>query len=133
MSKPDPFDDLKALREAGESVVESPRPKRPAAGSQPKRRKQGFIILSADWRAAIYRARPPISGATRLVADRLIELFRFKKSQTVVLGNSVLESWGVGRRAKYRGLKELEVLGLIAVEYGRGQAPRVTWLVDPDG
>jgi hypothetical protein len=115
------------LRAAGEQNI-------PPANRSPARtkRKPGFAILSADWLGALYRA-PPVSGAAWVVAIRLTELFQLQKSRTVSLTNGVLENRGVNRWRKQEALKELVALGLISVSQQDGQAPMVTWVVNPLG
>jgi hypothetical protein len=92
------------------------------------RRKPGYVVIPADWLAALYRT-PPVSRAAWVIAVRLIELFQMRKTKAVTLTNSTLKARGVGRWRKYEALRELEGLGLVAVETCR----KVTWLVNPFG
>jgi hypothetical protein len=48
------------------------------------------------------------------------------KVATVVIANKALEAWGVGRRAKYAALKNLERAGLIYIERRERKSPLVT-------
>jgi hypothetical protein len=123
----DPFEgNLDALREAGEAVQGM------AVALRTSRRKPGYVVLPADWLAALYRT-PPVSRAAWVVAIRLIELFQMRKLRTVMLSNGILAHRGVGRWRKREALRELEGLGLIAVANHGKQASRITWLVNPLG
>lgn len=51
-----------------------------------------------------------------------------KKTQTVVLSNIALNSFGITRYSKKRALKNLELAGLVIVERHTGRAPIVTIL-----
>jgi hypothetical protein len=115
------------LRAAGEENIQPVR-KSPTR----KKRKPGFVIMSADWLDALYRT-PYVTGPTWAVAHRLTELFQLQKSRTVILSNGVLESRGVDRQSKRRALRRLVAMGLISVSNLDGQAPKVTWLVNPLG
>jgi hypothetical protein len=48
------------------------------------------------------------------------------KSRTVALANQTLSNWGVGRREKYKALRQLEAAGLISVEWRQRRSPLVT-------
>jgi|SRR5580704_3427169 hypothetical protein len=123
----DPFEgNLDILREAGEAVLGAPTPRAP-------RRKPGYVVLPADWLAALYRTPNPASRAAWVVAVRLVELFQIQKVRTVMLANGTLTTRGVGRWRKYEALRELEGLGLIIVASHGRQAVSITWLVDPLG
>jgi hypothetical protein len=126
MSEDHPFEDLTVLQVKDTSAAP------PASRPKWKKREDGYVTLSARWADAIDRAR---TGAAFPVARRLIELYRRNKQQrTVTLSDHVLEVRGVDRWRRRDGLKALVAGGLIAVEFrGAGQAPRVTWLVDPFG
>jgi hypothetical protein len=117
---------IDALREAGEAMQGM------AVTLRTPHRKPGYVVLPADWLAALYRT-PPVSRAAWVVAVRLVELFQMRKTQTVMLSNGILAHRGVGRWRKREALRELEGLGLIAVANHGKQASRVTWLVDPLG
>jgi hypothetical protein len=51
-----------------------------------------------------------------------------EKCSTVALANQSLSKWGVGRREKYKALRQLEAAGLISVEWRRRRSPLVTLL-----
>jgi hypothetical protein len=50
------------------------------------------------------------------------------KCSTVALANQTLSKWGVGRREKYKALRQLETAGLISVEWRKRRSPLVTLL-----
>ena len=58
----------------------------------------------------------------------LWHLCGLRKNETVVLANGLLEQFHISRQAKYRCLKALEGVGLIAVEGRKDRNPRVTIL-----
>jgi hypothetical protein len=51
-----------------------------------------------------------------------------KRNAMVRLTGKLMEQFGIGRYAQYRGLKALEAAGLVSVERRRGCAPMVTIL-----
>ena len=59
-------------------------------------------------------------------------LVGLKKTRTVALGNRLLKSFGVDRKAKGRCLKLMEGAGLITVESRAGCNPTVTLLDAPE-
>jgi hypothetical protein len=122
-----PFEgSIDALREAGEAMQDM------AVALRTPHRRPGYVVLPADWLAALYRT-PPVSRAAWVVAVRLVELFQMRKERTVMLSNGILAHRGVGKRRKREALRELAGLGLIAVANQNGQAARVTWLINPLG
>jgi hypothetical protein len=150
--KPNPFENLDAIRKAAEAEMvaqaraEIANPGVAAASrrGEQKKRKPGRITLSADWLKALKKALPhPPWG----VALYLAEKFRWNNYITdknrladpssrrlILVANGDLKAWGVGRKAKNRDLQLMAALGLIKIEPSKlGSAPRVTWLVDPDG
>ena len=48
------------------------------------------------------------------------------QSNTVVIGNQTLNTWGVSRKIKYRALQLLADAGLIAIEWRKRRSPIVT-------
>ena len=50
------------------------------------------------------------------------------KNDTVSLSGTVLKDFGVSRQAMYRGLKKLELVGLVSVSRHIGRCPKVTIL-----
>jgi hypothetical protein len=53
-------------------------------------------------------------------------------SASVHLSNTLCLRFGLDRNAKYRGLRSLELAGLVAVKRRRGRSPLVTILVSSD-
>ncbi len=122
-----PFEgNMAPLREAGAAVQ--------AGGATCEtttyRRKPGYVVIPADWLAALYR-NPPVSRAAWVVAVRLIELFQMQRQRTVMLSNGVLANRGVGRWRKREALRQLAGRGLISVTNLGTQAAKVTWRVNP--
>jgi hypothetical protein len=84
-----------------------------------------FVKFPKMWQARLEDTRA--DGSTYRVALYLLDRANF--SDTVRLGNRVLEKHGVSRASKWRALKLLRSAGLIAVEERRGKAPlvKVRW------
>jgi hypothetical protein len=75
---------------------------------------------------------PVLSGsgeATILLALYLLHQDWKTKGDAFPLSNVALEDWGLTRLQKYRALRRLEKLGLIAVERRGKASPRVKWVV----
>jgi hypothetical protein len=53
-----------------------------------------------------------------------------RKSKEVILTTAILARFGVGRKAKYRGLRDLEEAGLVAVQRILRRNPVVTILLE---
>jgi hypothetical protein len=93
------------------------------------RRKNKFVKVSVEWMDRLNCAR---RASTFKVALAL--LYRHWKAggnQPVTLPNTGLV--GVARGTKWRGLAELENLGLITIERRRRQSPLITVLDPPGG
>ena len=132
MTKPNPFKDhMDELRRQGtdgggddgrgDGVVQFP--------AQPKRRGR-FVRVPWAWWAILRQTK---RTATWNVAMYLLHEFWRNGSQRVRLANKALENRGVGRRAKWKALKDLEALGLVSVERHPGKSLLVIWIVDPHG
>jgi len=63
----------------------------------------------------------------------LLHEFWRNGGQRVRLANKAVESRGVGRRANWKALKDLEALGLVNVERHPGKSHLVIWTVDLHG
>jgi hypothetical protein len=50
------------------------------------------------------------------------------KRNTVTIANTMLESWGVGRKEKAKALRLLEQAGLVSVQWFDRKSPQVTLL-----
>src|SRR4030095_2538702 len=77
-----------------------------------------------EWLQRAGRAR----GHALHVAVVLWFLAGIEKCSTVKLSNVVLAAFGVDRSTAQRGLRTLEVAGLVTVVRHRGRQPRVTLL-----
>jgi hypothetical protein len=80
----------------------------------------------------------PWTWIERLATARYISTYRvalhvlyhyWKTSKPFVLPNGNLSMEGVERRAKWRGLRELERLGLVSIERRRRKSPLITVLL----
>ena len=69
-----------------------------------------------------------LSGKASQIGVALWYLSGLRKNSTVILANGLLERFHISRQAKYRCLKALEGVGLIAVEGRKDRNPRVTIL-----
>jgi hypothetical protein len=133
--KNNPFEDLDAIRKAAEAEAGKDGGIPPAAeevttSGGRRKRKPGFLFMSADWVDTISQIRPhPPWG----VAIFLIRAFRRQAARQVVVRNVALKAWGIGPEAKLHDLREIEAAGLIEIKLYPGYAPLVSWLVDPDG
>jgi hypothetical protein len=90
-----------------------------------RKRRELFVKVPWTWIEQLAKAR---YLATYRVA--LHVLYRHWKSGGVpfTLSNGMVAMEGVGRRAKWRALVELERFGLIAVERRKRRSPRITVL-----
>ena len=133
--KPNPFDNLDAIRkaaeeEAGKNGISPAAEEVASGGKHRQKRKPGFRLMSADWVDTISQIRPhPPWG----VAIFLVRAFRRQASRQVRVMNGTIEAWGIGPEAKLHDLREIEAVGLIEIELRPGYAPLVSWLVDPAG
>ena len=73
-----------------------------------------------------------LPGKSLHVGLALWYLAGVKKTKTVALGNHLLESFGVDRKTKSRGLRSMERAGLIGVTRRAGCNPIVTLLDAPE-
>lgn len=69
-----------------------------------------------------------ISPTSLTVGLYLWHLSGLEKKKTFKATNRILKMWGLNRYAKYRGLKELEIAGLIKVKRQNKRNPEVTIL-----
>jgi hypothetical protein len=85
----------------------------------------------------------PIEWSRRLSAAQLATTFKvahhllfesFKnRRQTIQLANGALMMQGVTRWQKWRALKELETLGLVAIAHRERKSPEITLLYPAEG
>jgi hypothetical protein len=102
--------------------------KKPAGkqGGSPPARMEPFLQIP-------HKAIVAGSGVLRGTKQFLVWLYLFHrvwadKHRTVVVANQTLSTWGVGRREKYKALRQLEAAGLISVEWRQRRSPLVTLL-----
>jgi hypothetical protein len=67
-----------------------------------------------------------LPGKPLAVAMAVMFKVGVERCDTVAVSRKLLERFGVGRQAGYRGLKALEQAKLVEVERHRGRCPRVT-------
>jgi hypothetical protein len=120
MIENDPYADLKQHRmtpEAASKLAFVPR--------KIQKQRQHFVKVPWTWIERLAGAR---YTATYRVALHI--LYRhWKTGQPFVLSNGMLSMEGVERRAKWRGLQELEQLGLVAIERRQRKSPLITVLL----
>lgn len=95
------------------------------------RRVEGEFLkgpISLDWlgRASKLPGKAPLATAIAI----MFEVGR-RRSPQVTLTTAILDRFGVNRKAKYRGLKQLEEAGLIEVDRRPRRNPVVTVLAVP--
>jgi hypothetical protein len=117
----DPFD-LDELRI--DPADPSLRPK--GTTPRPKWRKQ-FIRVPWAW---VDRLKDARHTCTYRVALYLLYEHWRNGGRVIKLSNSVLKEQGIERQRKWQGLRELEQLGLIAIERRLRKAPLVTVFAD---
>jgi hypothetical protein len=96
---------------------------KPKQHNKKAKRTEPFLQISHK----AIRAGAKVLGCHRL----LVWLYIFHRvwsdnSNTVVIGNQTLRSWGVPRYAKYRALSQLAEAGLISVQWRERRSPVVT-------
>lgn len=124
----DPFDDIASLRidPAGPVYAAEPKPT-----PKPKKKWQRqFVKVPWSW---IDRLKASDRGSTYRLALCILYEHWQAGGRAIRLTNAGLRREGVTRWGKWRGLRELEQVGLIRVEGRPGKTPRITLLVDPRG
>jgi hypothetical protein len=90
-----------------------------------QKQRQHFVKVPWTW---IERLAVAHYTATYRVALHI--LYRhWKTGRPFLLSNGMLSMEGVERRAKWRGLRELEQLGLVAIERRKRKSPLITVLL----
>jgi hypothetical protein len=92
------------------------------------RRRERFVQIPLAW---VDRLQTSGRGSTYQVAIRLLLEHWRNHGQPVKLANVTLAKAGVLRASKWRALRELEQLGLIAIERRPGKAPLVSPILNP--
>src|SRR5262249_24053057 len=97
-------------------------PKR--TGKRP-RRTEPFLQIPHK---AIMAGAKVLGGGRLLVWLYIHHRVWSDKSRTVAIGNIALRSWGVNQMTKLRALRDLEVAGLVSVQWRDRKSPLVTVL-----
>jgi hypothetical protein len=120
MTDDDPHADLKRHALTPEQLLTLGRPV--GVSRKIRKRREQFVMVPWSWVERLAKAR---FTATYRVALHI--LYRHWKGggESFTLSNGAVAMEGVGRRAKWRALGELERLGLITVE----RRPRRTPLI----
>jgi hypothetical protein len=116
--------DLKSLELPPELVAKGSQ----ASPIKPKKRRQHFVRVPWMWMEKLIGCR----GQTLRVAFVVLYLDWKAKGQPVKLANKLPQMAGVGRRAKWRALADLERLGLISVERRARKSPIVQVQYEPE-
>jgi hypothetical protein len=117
----DPFD-LDALR------VNPANPNlRPKEATRKAKWQKRFTLVPWAWADRLKEAR--YISTYRVALHLLYEHWR-TGGRVIRLSNSTLKEEGIERREKWRGLRELEQLGLIKIERRPRKAPLITVLAD---
>jgi hypothetical protein len=87
-----------------------------------RKRREQFVMVPWTWVERLAKAR-----FTATYRVTLHVLYRHWKGggEPFTLSNGAVAMEGVGRRAKWRGLRELEQLGLITIERRKRKSPRI--------
>jgi hypothetical protein len=118
MSDDDPYADLKQHRLTPEmlaQLVVVPR--------KIQKRRQQFVMVPWAWVEKLAAAR---YVATYRVALHVLYRHWKGRGEPFTLSNGIMAIEGVSRWQKWRGLRELERLGLIIIERRRRRTPRIT-------
>jgi hypothetical protein len=91
-----------------------------------QKRRQHFVMVPGIWIERLAKAR---HIASYRVALHLLYQHWKNTGKPILLPNGMLAREGVTRRQKWEALRELERLGLIAVERRPRRAPLVTVLL----
>jgi hypothetical protein len=121
MMDDDPYADLKQHRltpEMLEKLAVVPR--------KIQRRRQHFVKVPWTWIERLARAR---YTATYRVALHVLYRHWKIRGEPFTLSNGMVAIEGVARGTKWRALRELEQLGLIAIERRRRKSPRITVII----
>lgn len=101
----------------------------PKPPKKPKKPRLSGNFLKGPIPIAWLMKASALPGKASQIGVALWYLRGLRKNDTVILANDLLEQFHVSRKAKYRGLKALENVGLIAVEGRKDRNPSVTILM----
>jgi hypothetical protein len=118
MSEDDPYADLKQHRLTPEKLAQLA-----VVPGQIKRRRRQFVMVPWIWIEKLGTAR---YVATYRVALHVLYRHWRGRGEPFTLSNGMVAIEGVSRWQKWRGLRELERLGLIAIERRPRRSPRIT-------
>lgn len=90
-----------------------------------KRRREQFTMVPGIWKERLSKAR---YVATYRVALHILTRDWENDGKPFTLSNGALALEGVKRGTKWRALRELEQLGLIAIERRKRKSPQITVL-----
>jgi hypothetical protein len=121
MNDDDPYADLKQHALSPEMILE-----RRIEPPKMRRRRQQFVKVPWTWVERLAKAR---HASTLQVAHCVLYLHWHGGSDQFPLANGMLPEHGIDRWRKWRGLRELEELGLIAVERRGRKSPLITIIV----
>ena len=112
---PDPYADLKQHRLNPEMLA-----KLAVVPRKIRKRREQFVKVPWTWVERLVKAR---YTATYRVALHVLYRHWKGSGKPFTLSNGAVAMEGVGRRAKWRGLRELEQLGLITIERRKRKSP----------
>ena len=93
---------------------------------QEKRKRNGEKFVSGPIPLAWIKSAAVLPGKALAVGVSLWFLRGLTRTSTLSFSPSTWNQFGLSRSAVYRGLKQLEAAGLLAVERHRGRCPLVT-------
>jgi hypothetical protein len=120
MTDDDPFADLKQHRATPEMLG-----KLAVVPRKTQKRRQGFVKVPGLWVERLAQAH---HLATYRVALHVLHRHWKSRGKPFTLSNGIVAIEGVSRWQKWRGLRELEQLGLVAIERRRRKSPQITIL-----
>jgi hypothetical protein len=122
----DPFD-LDALRLSPELQRQT---RNGDARAQSRKWRRRFVKFPWTW---VEKLRATNRAQTYHLALLILYEHWRTGGQDVVLSNAALEREGISRWSKWRGLGDMERLGLIRIEKRHRKAPRIRVLIDASG
>jgi hypothetical protein len=120
MTDADPYADLKRLALTPEQILTLGRPV--SVSRKMRKRHERFVMVPWAWVERLARAR---FTATYRVALHILYRHWEGGGEPFTLSNGAVAMGGVGRRAKWRALRELEQFGLITIERRKRKTPLI--------
>ena len=121
MMDEDPYADLKQHRATPEMLA-----RLAVVPRRSQNWRQQFVQVPGVWVERLAKAR---HIATYRIALHVLYRHWKTSGEPFTLSNGMVAMEGVGRRAKWRALQEMEQLGLITIERRKRKTPRITVLV----